>query len=398
MVWPLLGLNKRTSLRVAQHRRTLLSITSALQRQEVNLAFVKREERTEDQLNNLPAGEHDFFDRKSGALFNASDRNSLSDTLAKAASAFANSGGGHLVLGVADDGTLDGVPKVISGRAKTRDWLEQKIPDLLDYRLSDFRVHTVVPSVPTQIPPNRELIVIDFGDSGLAPHQSRRDHTYYYRSAGRSVPAPHFYLELLRQRLTNPVLDFKLSSLDFDAWELDASLVLRIEAKFAVENTGRVAAYKWALVRREFQGLSERINDYFLDGIPGASGRVTSVRIDDTILPGCTLFEAMVFGVLLRSVPRSEESIRSELETFLLPMTLTLQLATETSPGATKKITLEPHLQLACVLDLLRSKGMIEPPQAEQVFSKPSEAAGAASSGNPDQPSAAAAEAIPNPR
>jgi hypothetical protein len=106
----------------------------------------------------------------------------------------------------------------------------------------------------------------------------------------------------------------------------------------------------------------------------------------------------MVFGVLLRSVPRSEESIRSELETFLLPMTLTLQLATETSPGATKKITLEPHLQLACVLDLLRSKGMIEPPQAEQVFSKPSEAAGAASSGNPDQPSAAAAEAIPNPR
>jgi hypothetical protein len=343
----------------------LLSVKTTLQRQESNLNFVKRQEWTEDQVNGLPDGEHDYFDRKSGALFDSTDRNGLYETLAKAASAFSNSGGGHLVLGVADNGTFDGVPMVIAGRTTTRDWLEQKIPDLLDYRLGDFRVHAVVPSTPSQIPADRELIVIDFGDSGLAPHQSTRNHVYYYRSAGRSVPAPHFYLELLRQRLTNPTLDFELSSLDFDSWEHDGRLVLRIEARFNVENTGRVAAYKWALQFRNAVVSTEHADDYLLDGsLPGASGRMTSVRIDDTILPGCTCSETKVFGLLLRSAPRSEQNIRSELETLLLPMALTLQLATETSPGARKEVTLAPILQMERIIDLLRSKGMIEPKQA----------------------------------
>ena len=62
--------------------------------------FVKQEQWTEAQAKALPPGEHDYFDRKSGLLFN--DPNKLLDALAKAASAFANSGGGHLLLGVDD--------------------------------------------------------------------------------------------------------------------------------------------------------------------------------------------------------------------------------------------------------------------------------------------------------
>jgi hypothetical protein len=359
MIWPSLGLRKKDGVQAAARRRSLISVAVALQRQEPDLTFVKRLEWTEDQIASLPAGEHDYFERKSGALFDAADRNPLYDTLAKAASAFSNSGGGHLVLGVRDDGTFDGVPLVITGRTRTRDWLEQKIPDLLDYRLGDFRVHTAIPATPTQIPANKELIIIDFGDSALAPHQSTRAHIYYYRSAGRSVPAPHFYLELLRQRLTNPALDFELSGLEFDAYEHEGMIVLRIKAKFTIENTGRVAAYKWALQFRQASVVIERADDYLIGGaLPGASAHATSIRIDDTILPGCTLAETKIFGLRLRS-PRDEKSLREELEELLHPMKLTLQLAMETSPGAKKEVEIAPHLNADSILALVRSKGLI---------------------------------------
>ena len=63
----------------------------------------------------LPDGEHHFFDRKSGRLW--ADKHQLQATLSKALSAFANSGGGHIVLGQANDGTWTGC---LSGRAGPR--------------------------------------------------------------------------------------------------------------------------------------------------------------------------------------------------------------------------------------------------------------------------------------
>src|SRR5262245_39228840 len=125
----------------------------------------KRDHWTEEEVLALPKGEHDAFDRKGGQLL--SDPN-FEEKLGKALSAFANSGGGHLLLGVQDDGTFDGVPAMTKkGRTTTREWLEQKIPALLDYPLQDFRVHEVVPSLPTGIPGGKVVIVIDVGDSNL---------------------------------------------------------------------------------------------------------------------------------------------------------------------------------------------------------------------------------------
>jgi predicted HTH transcriptional regulator len=90
------------------------------------MTFVKRENWTEEQVTELPTGEHDYFERKSGKLFDVSDRNGLLDTLAKGASAFANSGGGHFILGVTDAGELNGVPHIWSGRTSTRIGLSRK--------------------------------------------------------------------------------------------------------------------------------------------------------------------------------------------------------------------------------------------------------------------------------
>ena len=97
----------------------------------------KRDRWTEDEVAALPAGEHDYFDRKNGALLTDLD---FREKMGKALSAFANSGGGHLVLGVEDDGRFSGVP-LLRGRTSTREWLEQVVPNLVNFPLKDFRVH-----------------------------------------------------------------------------------------------------------------------------------------------------------------------------------------------------------------------------------------------------------------
>jgi predicted HTH transcriptional regulator len=162
----------------------------------------KRDSWTEDQILALPLGEPDAFDRKSGRLLS---KPNFEEDLGKALSAFANTGGGHLLLGVQDDGTFDGVPAMTKkGKTTTREWLEQKIPALLDRPLQDFKVHEVVPSSPSSIPAGKVVIVIDVGDSNLAPHQNVSNHIYYFRVGGHSKPAPHFYLDILWNRLTFP--------------------------------------------------------------------------------------------------------------------------------------------------------------------------------------------------
>lgn len=162
---------------------------------------VKKDKWTEEQILALPSGESDRFDRKSGMLLSDS---SFEEKMAKALSAFSNSGGGHLVIGVKDDGTFDGVSEFHKGRTKTREWLEQKIPYLLVPVLQDFRVHEVEKTTHTLIPQDKVIIVIDVGDSNLAPHQSNKDYHYYYRAGGHSKPAPHQYLEFLWKRESYP--------------------------------------------------------------------------------------------------------------------------------------------------------------------------------------------------
>jgi len=136
-------------------------------------------------------------------------------SLASEIVAFANSGGGHLVIGVQDDGTIDGVPRMYKGTATTRDWLEQVVPDLVSYPLQDFRVHEVEPDESSLIPSDHVVIVIDIGDSMQAPHQSAITKIYHHRSGGRSLPAPHHFLEMLRGREAYPSQRIAYSWLNF---------------------------------------------------------------------------------------------------------------------------------------------------------------------------------------
>lgn len=159
---------------------------------------MKKERWSELEVLDLPTGELEYFERKSGTLF--SNEANLRHTLGKALSAFANSGGGNIVLGVNNDGSIDGVGEFHKGRQRTREWLERIIPHLVAVPLQDFRVHEVEPDHPSQIPRDHVLIVIDVGDSILAPHQDVETRHYFHRVGSNSQPAPHHVLERLRDR------------------------------------------------------------------------------------------------------------------------------------------------------------------------------------------------------
>jgi Putative DNA-binding domain len=328
-----------------------------LARQSEGLDLVKREKWTESELDDLPAEEPDNFDRKAGKLFD--DKDAFLTSVAKALSAFANSGGGSLILGVQDDGAPDGLPCMV-GRAKMRDWIEQKIPHLLDYPLSDFRVHTVIKDTESRIPAHREVIVIDVGDSAAAPHQSKRENRYFYRVAGRSEPAPHFYLELLRQRLSAPVLEYNLSGITtINADEYDDGIFVETKLNFVIKNVGRVASYDWNLSIREINNsgdgvLPERIGDFraSLSDYPVKRSRSTGIPVNTTILPGCEYPKSIDFGFHLRPKAHTMEALREEARLVISDTTIFLRLATESSPGELIPI----HLSSVLDLDLFETE------------------------------------------
>jgi hypothetical protein len=272
---------------------------------------------TEVDLKAFPAGEHDYFDRKSGALLQQSD---FRLKIAKALSAFANSAGGQLLLGVKNDGTFDGVSP-LRGRQPTREWLEQVVPTLLSPQLTEFRVHEIQAVGQSEIPQGTVVIVIEAGDSPHAPHQVEEDKVYYFRSAGHSVPAPHFYLESLRNRLVRPVFAASLESVKpIAAFRCPDGIFVQLLAGFRVTNEGRVLARYWfldvvcqneiLLARNDFR----RSTPWFPSGGPKYDDE--GMRIGAPLLPGLPARTKRIFGVNLRPTGDGDEAIADAVKTL----------------------------------------------------------------------------------
>ena len=92
---------------------------------------------TEDDVLSLPADENDTFERKGVPLLDLTlpqvREDNVLNELAKQLSAFANTGGGRIIYGLTNAGTVDngGVARSIKGRQSTKEWLEDVIPTLL---------------------------------------------------------------------------------------------------------------------------------------------------------------------------------------------------------------------------------------------------------------------------
>lgn len=267
----------------------------------------------EKEVNSLPEGEHDFFERKSGVLF---EKPHFRDSLSKAISAFANSGGGHLLLGVKDDGTSDGIPEA-KGKTPIREYIEQILPHLVDHPLSTFRVHKVIPSRISNIPKGKVIIVIDIGDSPHAPHQARNNNTYYFRSGGHSKPAPHFYLEALRNRAVLPVLSaIPTGLLSLYANNHDDGLFLQICVAFEIGNSGKNLARHWLIsIECKNNDLVES-GTFRLKDFP--KGRVIlppqKISKQTPLLPSLSASSFAFFGLNLKPDAVDKKAIQKELD------------------------------------------------------------------------------------
>jgi hypothetical protein len=155
------------------------------------------------------------------------------------------------------------------------------------------------------------------------------------------VPAPHFYLELLRQRLTNPTLEFTLK---------------KIEPVDVIEHC-RVAAYNWQLSVRSYSHTSGRASDYCFgtENFPVEKMRTKGIPMGP-ILPGCEYREAHDFGLRLRPNAHTIDAVRGEIEALLDGAIFSCQLATETSPGELISIPLSPVLDVDAILDAAQKK------------------------------------------
>ena len=197
----------------------------------------------EEYVINLPPGEYDWVEFKGTHALDFSlagvDQNRILNELSVQLSAFANSGGGTIVYGISDAPAgqtrqvdLGGVSLSLKGRS-TKEWLEDVIPNQVDYPLNRFNVYPVINTAPgSNILAGRGIFLVSIPDSEDAPHQAH-DKKYYARVGGKSRPIGHRMVMDIVGRLKYPriAMSFKL-----------VQEKRRIELEGFCRNTGNVYA------------------------------------------------------------------------------------------------------------------------------------------------------------
>jgi hypothetical protein len=190
----------------------------------------------------LPAGNEDsLWELKAADVVSSAKRGEFRRELGKQVSAFANSGGGNLVIGISNDRKVQPCEKTV-GRQPMKDYLASMVEQSVEYPIRHFRVHPI----PVTGQPEENIFAIEIDDSPAAPHQAKDERIYYYRIDGHSKPAPHFHVELLRNRMTRAVLE--ITDIDYGIRSLDVDPVrMQITLNVTVENKSMQCATVWGV-------------------------------------------------------------------------------------------------------------------------------------------------------
>jgi hypothetical protein len=161
---------------------------------------------SEAAIEALDPNEYDYQEFK-GSLWLSKDRQVVGaflHMLSKQVSAFANGAGGRLVIGLDDEGRIDGGVPVDLKSGGTRHWLEDVIPGVVSPGLRAFNVFEVQGhGSGSAILPGHAVYVVEIPPSEDAPHQAN-DHRYYLRIAGKSRPMGHIHVEDVLRRTRHP--------------------------------------------------------------------------------------------------------------------------------------------------------------------------------------------------
>lgn len=151
---------------------------------------------TETDLLSIPDEENDTYEYKSSQTDQKPD--TFKKKIYKAASAFWNTGGGILIVGVDDNGQIDGGIPTHIGTQRLRDWADQIISQVNP--AGDYTIKVIErESETSKIQENHVVLVIGFDESYTLPHMAP-DNRYYVRAGAHSVPAGHYLVEAMRAR------------------------------------------------------------------------------------------------------------------------------------------------------------------------------------------------------
>lgn len=147
---------------------------------------------TEDELSEIPTSETELYEYKSSRI----SLDNLKNKISIAASAFWNSGGGIFIVGVNDNGEIDGGINKCNGKQDIRDWVDNAIK--LTEPIGNYTVKVISRSLDdSKIEENKVIIIICFHESFSVPHMAY-DKKYYIRVGAHSGAANHFLIESLR--------------------------------------------------------------------------------------------------------------------------------------------------------------------------------------------------------
>ena len=160
------------------------------------------------RLTELGPDEHDFQEFKGSAwLWDGKGvAGWFHAALSKQVSAFANSAGGRLFIGIDDLGQPDGGVPVGIKPGGTRSWLEDVVRAAVSPNLTRFNVFELRGAAGAVIGPEHAIYVIEVPGSDEAPHQAV-DHRYYLRIAGKSQPMGHVHVQDVLRRTRSPVVE-----------------------------------------------------------------------------------------------------------------------------------------------------------------------------------------------
>lgn len=195
-------------------------------------------------------------------------------SLAKALSAFSNSAGGVVVIGV-NCRKVDGIDAAtelqpIQSLSKALASLNEELGNLLQPRHDGLSLH----AVPSQGSPTAGYIVVDVPRSERRPHMSNIEKTYHKRAGASSFVMEHYDVEDAFRRISSPIL--RLS------WELFRDTNVRLEPmidiRFTLTNDGVATAKHVSAIVERIEGPAVQIaRDVYSDWDVASLGKRTRI-------------------------------------------------------------------------------------------------------------------------